>query len=98
MIDYNALKGGFTVTRNPYSKYWVVGAGNGKYQFYLANEEYQARELERFLNGILEDLLPILEVCRKYNIDVKDLPETLEEYIAYDNEEYLAKAGKTFRG
>lgn len=36
-------------------------------------------------------LKPIQEVCEKYRIPIDDLPEVLEEYIEYDNEEYLEK-------
>lgn len=43
------------------------------------------------LNEYEEQLKPIREVCDKYDIPLKDLPGTLEEYIAYDNEEYLEK-------
>lgn len=31
------------------------------------------------------------EICKKYRIPLDDLPEVLEEYIDYDNEEYLEK-------
>ena len=43
------------------------------------------------LNEYEEQLKPIREVCDKYDIPLKDLPGTLEEYIAYDNAEYLEK-------
>ena len=36
-------------------------------------------------------LKPIQEICNKYRIPLDDLPEVLEEYIDYDNEEYLEK-------
>jgi len=37
------------------------------------------------------ELKPIQNICTKYNIKLEDLPETLEEYIAYDNAEYEEK-------
>ena len=43
------------------------------------------------VNKIEDTLKPIQAVCDKYKIPIKDLPEVLEEYIAYDNEEYLEK-------
>jgi len=36
-------------------------------------------------------ILKLRTVCIKYRIPFNDLPEVLEEYIAYDNEEYLEK-------
>ena len=43
------------------------------------------------LNKYETILEPIREVCEKYNIPLEDLPDVLEEYIAYDNAEYLEK-------
>lgn len=43
------------------------------------------------LNDLEDQLRPIRDVCIKYNIELADLPDTLEEYIAYDNAEYLEK-------
>lgn len=43
------------------------------------------------LNELEDQLRPIRDVCIKYNIELADLPDTLEEYIAYDNAEYLEK-------
>jgi len=95
MTDYSILKKGFEVTKNRFSGYWFCMSKdaneNGDHQFCFKDLEYQARELNRLLNDLLEDVLPIVEVCEKYNIPIKDLPEVLEEYIAYDNEEYLEK-------
>ena len=39
------------------------------------------------VNKLHEELEPIRTVCTKYNIPLKDLPEILEEYIAYDNDD-----------
>ena len=55
------------------------------------NESLPAEELTDRLNKYYNLLKPIIEICEKYNIPIKDLPEVLEEYIAYDNEEYLEK-------
>jgi hypothetical protein len=46
------------------------------------------------LNELEEQIRPIRDVCIKYNIELEDLPDTLEEYIAYDNAEYLEKLKK----
>lgn len=43
------------------------------------------------LNKYETILKPIRDVCEKYNIPLEDLPDVLEEYIAYDNAEYLEK-------
>ena len=42
-------------------------------------------------NRVHKKLKPIQEICNKYRIPLDDLPEVLEEYIDYDNEEYLEK-------
>jgi hypothetical protein len=39
------------------------------------------------LNELHEELEPIKKICEKYHIPLKDLPEILEEYIAYDNDD-----------
>ena len=46
------------------------------------------------LNELEEQIRPIRDVCIKYSIELEDLPDTLEEYIAYDNAEYLEKLKK----
>ena len=40
------------------------------------------------LNELHEQLEPLQKVCEKYNIPLEDLPGTLEEYIANDNDGY----------
>ena len=42
----------------------------------------------KLLNNLHEQLEPIQKICEKYNIKLKDLPATLEEYIANDNDGY----------
>jgi hypothetical protein len=44
-------------------------------------------QVTELLNKFNETLKPIRKVCGKYNIPLKDLPEILEEYIAYDNDD-----------
>ena len=46
-------------------------------------------------NRVYKKLKPIQEICKKYSIPLDDLPEVLEEYIDYDNEEYLEKLRKS---
>ena len=48
-------------------------------------------EILPILNQQETILKPIKEICTKYNIPIEDLPETLEEYITLDNEEYEEK-------
>ena len=50
----------------------------------LNNQDNRIKELET-------QIKPIKDICKKYQIPIKDLPEVLEEYIATDNEEYLEK-------
>jgi hypothetical protein len=51
----------------------------------------QLEQLVKQLNKYEKQLQPIREICEKYKIPLQDLPDVLEEYIAYDNEEYLEK-------
>ena len=44
-------------------------------------------DIIKLLNGLHEELEPIKKICEKYRIPLKDLPEILEEYIAYDNDD-----------
>ncbi len=91
IVDYDALKEGFIIHQNRFSKFWFCLSQKcneeGDYQFCFKDLKYQAEELKDLLNGLLEDFLPIVEVCRKYKIPLKDLPSVLEEYIAYDNDD-----------
>lgn len=48
-------------------------------------------EILPILNQQETILKPIKEICNKYRIPIKDLPEVLEEYIILDNEEYDEK-------
>ena len=47
----------------------------------LLNELHEENE------QLKQQLKPIQKVCEKYRIPLKDLPEILEEYIAYDNDD-----------
>lgn len=38
-----------------------------------------------------EGLVNLKKVCQKYNIPLSDVADVLEEYIVYDNAEYLEK-------
>lgn len=97
-VDYPVLKNGFEVSQNRFSKFWFCLSKDcnedGEYQFCFKDLKYQAVELKQLLNGLIKDFGPIIEVCQKYDIPLKDLPEVLEEYISYDNEEYLEKLKK----
>jgi len=55
------------------------------------NKFFDKHEAAHRLNKYETILKPIHEVCEKYNIPLEDLPDVLEEYIAYDNAEYLEK-------
>ncbi len=44
-------------------------------------------KIVELLNELHEELEPIKKICKKYRIPIKDLPEILEEYIAYDNDD-----------
>ena len=44
-------------------------------------------ELLKENEQLKQQLKPIQKVCEKYRIPIKDLPEILEEYIAYDNDD-----------
>lgn len=44
-------------------------------------------QLCNLLNTLNEEIKPIQEICNKYKIPLKDLPEVLEEYIALDNDD-----------
>lgn len=46
------------------------------------------------LNAYEDQIKPIRDVCDKYDINLNDLPSVLEEYISYDNAEYLEKLEK----
>lgn len=48
-------------------------------------------KLEKENKELKTQLEPIQKICKKYKIPLEDLPEVLEEYITYDNEEYLEK-------
>ena len=48
---------------------------------------YGNMQLTEILNKFDEILKPIRKVCDKYNIPLKDLPEILEEYIAYNDDD-----------
>ena len=48
---------------------------------------YGNLQVTELLNKFDETLKPIRTVCTKYSIPLKDLPEILEEYIAYDNDD-----------
>lgn len=92
-VDYTILKNGFNVHQNKFSKFWFCNSVDcneeGDYQFCFKDLKYQAVELRDLLNGLLTDFSPIIEICKKYDIPLKDLPSTLEEYIALDNGEEL---------
>lgn len=58
----------------------------------LENANFFGREKAAdLLNQYHKQLKPIQAVCEKYDISLEDLPDVLEEYIAYDNAEYLEK-------
>lgn len=60
----------------------------------ICHRTLDKNETIKTLNRFYEEhkqLKPIREICRKYNIKLEDLPDTLEEYIEYDNAEYLEK-------
>ena len=44
-------------------------------------------ELLKENEQLKSELEPIRKICKKYRIPIKDLPEILEEYIAYDNDD-----------
>ena len=46
----------------------------------------EAEEIVDLLNELHESLTPLQEICNKYNINLDDLPDILEEYILIDNE------------
>ena len=43
------------------------------------------------ITDYIQTIQKLRQICQKYRIPFNDLPEVLEEYIAYDNEEYLEK-------
>lgn len=47
---------------------------------------YRYVEAIDLLNEIHESFTPIQKICTKYNINIEDLPDILEEYILIDNE------------
>lgn len=49
-------------------------------------EKEQLERIVKIINKQNQVLIPIQEICEKYNIPIQDLPETLEEYISRDNE------------
>ena len=51
------------------------------------NKVLTDKQATNLLNGLHEELEPIKKICEKYRIPLKDLPEILEEYIAYDNDD-----------
>jgi hypothetical protein len=51
------------------------------------NKVLTDKQATNLLNGLHEELEPIKKICKKYRIPIKDLPEILEEYIAYDNDD-----------
>lgn len=61
----------------------------------LLNELHEENEdrfneqmhLQKQLHNTQKELEPIRKICKKYRIPIKDLPEILEEYIAYDNDD-----------
>ena len=60
---------------------WKMG------RFYKDGQIMKTTDVLELLNNIT----PIQDICDKYNIKLEDLPDVLEEYIAYDNAEYLEK-------
>ena len=48
---------------------------------------YGNKTIADLLNELNNELEPIKKICEKYRIPLKDLPEILEEYIAYDNDD-----------
>ena len=54
---------------------------------YDDREQLTNFEVVNLLNELHEELEPIKKICKKYRIPLKDLPEILEEYIAYDNDD-----------
>ena len=52
-------------------------------------EKIQLTELINTMNGKDEVLDPIIRICEKYNIPVRDLPAVLDEYICNDNDGYF---------
>ena len=61
----------------------------------LLNELHEENEdrfneqmyLQKQLHNTQKELEPIRKICKKYRIPIKDLPEILEEDIAYDNDD-----------
>lgn len=43
------------------------------------------------IKDCIKTIMKLKKICNKYRIPFDDLPDVLEEYIAYDNEEYLEK-------
>ncbi len=56
-------------------------------EWYHTIDNQNATKLCGLLNELHEELEPIKKICKKYRIPIKDLPEILEEYIAYDNDD-----------
>ena len=72
--------------------YWAVRNNHAEYNVINGIQtKIEAKWLCDLLNDYQDTLEPIEKVCSKYGIKVKDLPDVLEEYIAYDNAEYLEK-------
>ncbi len=49
---------------------------------------HHLNKLNEHRDNLAEHYYPIQVVCMKYHIKMGDLPETLEEYIANDNDGY----------
>lgn len=57
----------------------------------LNDKEKEIHRLKKTNKELKTQIEPIQKICKKYKIPLEDLPEVLEEYITYDNEEYLEK-------
>ena len=69
----------------------VLELAQENYNEYLSDNCMFGKQVVDRLNQYETLLKPICEICQKYKINIEDLPGVLEEYIAYDNEEYLEK-------
>ena len=79
----------YKIMKHDFHKLKIVNeTGEECYGLFNRWEYEQLIKIVTLLNTKQELLNPIIQVCEKYHIPLKDLPGVLDEYIVRDNDGY----------
>ena len=79
----------YKTIKHDFYNYKIINETNGECYGLFNRFDYEKLiQITNKLNQFEQRLTPIIEVCKKYNIPIADLPGVLDEYIVRDNDGY----------